>query len=88
MCCRGPSGCARINRNATGRPVNTRLEPIRRVLIARLRVLRRRLPNIWRPEADDGNRAPAVPDKPSGVRQAHGREGCGIGLSYHLSGAM
>ena len=51
MCCRGPSGCARIDRNSTGRPVNTRLQPIRRVLIARLRVLRRRLQNIWRPEA-------------------------------------
>jgi hypothetical protein len=51
MCCRCPSGCARIDRNSTEWPVDTRLQPIRRVLIARLRVLRRRLPNIWRPEA-------------------------------------
>ena len=37
---------ARIDGNSTGRPVNTRLQPIRRVLIARLRVFRRRLPNM------------------------------------------
>jgi hypothetical protein len=37
---------------------------------------------------DHGNRAPTVPDKPSGVRQAHCRERCcGVGLSYHLSGS-
>lgn len=68
-----PQRCARIDRNSTERPVDTRLQPIRRVLIARLRVLRRRLPNIWRPEArsqqPDADCTGQTFRRPSGTRQ-------------------
>jgi hypothetical protein len=91
MCCRCPSGWARIDRNSTGRPVNTRLQPIRRVLIARLRVLRRRLPNIWRPEtrsrqpgADCTGHTGQTFRRPSGTRQ---RAALWRWIVYRLSGS-